>query len=166
MDLCRISGVTRIEFSSLFFMVECKFRDSEGEKNDNQRHISKLLEMERSCRKKYEEKYVLNTDLQLQLRIKFVKLQKDFDTVLFYVCMYTDFSFVHTNFLFTENSLGKTRAINLQIAEIRVYVIVRLKDQLDIILFRDFEILFRDYFLFPRIIQCIILNRDKTILIL
>lgn len=35
MDLCRISGVTRIEFSSLFFMVECKFRDSEGEKNDN-----------------------------------------------------------------------------------------------------------------------------------
>lgn len=131
MDLCRISGVTRIEFSSLFFMVECKFRDSEGEKNDNQCHISKLLEMERSCRKKYEEKYVGNTDLQLQLRIKFV-LQKDFDTVLFYVCMYTDFSFVYTNFLFTENSLGKTRAINLQIAEIRVYVIVRLKE-LDII---------------------------------
>lgn len=62
---------------------------------------------------------VRNTDLQLQLRIKFV-LQKDFDTVLFYVCMYTDFSFVYTNFLFTENSLGKTRAINLQIAEIRV----------------------------------------------
>lgn len=147
MDLCRISGVTRIEFSSLFFMVECKFRDSEGEKNDNQCHISKLLEMERSCRKKYEEKYVLNTDLQLQLRIKFV-IQKDFDTVLFYVCMYTDFSFVYTNFLFTENSLGKTRAINLQIAEIRVYVIVRLKDQLDIILFRDFEILFRDEIIF------------------
>lgn len=67
--------------------------------------------------------------------------------------------------------LGKNegdKSVDCRDSSLRDRKIERLEweRKLDIILFRDFEILFRDYFLFPRIIQCITSNRDKTILIL